>query len=160
MTGQQLVDLAIQHTTWYAMFDGVKYQCLSYLLDERGPEFVTHAEFYACVDWDIKHVPGEAFVKMIDDGLLINPRVGTDVVPRVIESSNSTEDVTTDRPVVSSKVARGGSKKEIGRRMYDEMIAEGKTEAQIRDRFMAELGMSLAGARTYVYNYRSNVWSA
>ena len=79
-------------------------------------------------------------------------------IPHLIDGA--IEEASTMKAVVTNKAARGGSKKEIGRRMYDEMIAEGKTEAQIRDRFMAELGMSLAGARTYVYNYRSNVWSA
>jgi len=51
-----------------------------------------------------------------------------------------------------ARTARSGSKTEAAQKIYDRMNAQGATRQEVVKAFVAELGLSPAGANTYFYN--------
>lgn len=63
-----------------------------------------------------------------------------------------------EAPQAASGKPKRGAKQALGRAIYDECIAKGLPNADIVQMFVKRLNMSVAGARTYVYNFKNNKW--
>lgn len=53
---------------------------------------------------------------------------------------------------------RKGAKQALGKQIYEQMVAEGKTNQQIVQAFVEQLDMTIAGARTYAHNFKTGKW--
>lgn len=86
-------------------------------------------------------------------GMVVPPDEPVDVAVSV-EGMTSIEDA----PVAASGKPKRGVKQALGKAIYEECIAKGMTNAQIVQEFVGRLSMSVAGARTYAYNFKNGVW--
>ena len=76
-----------------------------------------------------------------------------DVIARMEQKAAKVEQ--KDKRVVVPRTGKV-TKKQRGKEIYQQMA--GRANQAIIEKLMEELGMTLAGARTYVSNYRSGRW--
>jgi hypothetical protein len=159
---------ARQYQQWMKdtfQFDvGVEYRAQGEVLLRYLIVILTEQVISGCVDWNV--VRSELNIRLLkyeSEYPWIRPGYCTtsgEVTPPdepeevVINAQCSIQDL----PKGVSGKPKKGVKQAMGKQIYEQMTADGKSNKEIVQALVEQLDMTLAGARTYAHNFKTGKW--